>query len=71
MMGVGWLIRRLNALYDGARLQPSTAGVVMAIFAVMTAHFLMIANLSYIPPYFTYFMLPYVGIFLSLRRTDC
>lgn len=71
MAGLGWLVRHLNAWYDTARREPSTAGVVAAIFAVMTAHFIMIANLSYIPPYFTYFMLPYAGVFLLLRKVDC
>lgn len=53
-----------------ARTDASLASTFVAVFVVFSAQFLMIANMDYIPPYFTYFSAPFYSMFLLFRGVE-
>jgi len=71
MLLIGLTVQLLARRYDAAREDRSVAGGLLAVFAAFTANFVMIGNLSYLPPYFTYYSLPFYLVFWLFRRRLC
>lgn len=71
MFCIGMFVSFLSKVYRKSKQQKTLANGLIAIFVVMTARFIIIANLSYIPPYFTYLATPFYLIFILFRKVKC
>lgn len=72
MFCIGILVKWMSDFYQACIERPQTvANGILIIFIVHTAHFVMIANLNYLPPYFTYFSAPFYLVFFLFRRIKC
>ncbi len=69
MLLIGVVIAFLARMYRRHSSEKSLLAVLIGVFAVFTSEFLLIANLSYIPSYFTYFSLPFYLGFLLFRNS--
>ncbi len=68
MILMGLVIKYLALAYERSEKSFSVGGGLMAAFAAFTSNFLMIANLSYLPSYFTYLSAPFYILFWLYRR---
>jgi oligosaccharide repeat unit polymerase len=68
MFLVGVLVAKLAQAYERAAHDISLGGGMLAVYAAFTANFIMIANLSYMPPYFTFQSVPFYVLFWLYRR---
>jgi len=65
---IGLTVSFLSRMYTSASSQQSIASGIMIIFAATTANFIVIANLSYIPPYFTFYAVPFYFVLWYFRK---
>lgn len=56
--------------WRAARMDRSVPSVLVAVFVAFSAHFLMTANMSYLPPYFTYYAAPFYLVFALFMGRD-
>lgn len=71
MMFIGLLVAFFAIQYRKQNYELTVSNGFFAIFVAITSWFIMIANLSYVPPHFTYYAVPYYLIFFAFRRRKC
>ncbi|MBN2569756.1 MAG: oligosaccharide repeat unit polymerase [Deltaproteobacteria bacterium] len=68
---MGLLVSVFSRAYVRAGSARNVYGAMITIYTAFTAHFLVIANLNYIPPYFTFFSVPFYTAFIVFRHRRC
>jgi len=71
MILVGLVVAVLSRMYAKALSRKGISAGMIIVFTSFTAYFLVIANLSYIPAYFTFFSVPFYFVFLFFRNRLC
>lgn len=68
---IGLLISIFTRAYVNNRSNVSVYGGLVAVYTAFTAHFVILANLSYLPPYFTFFSVPFYAAYFAFRYRKC
>ena len=67
----GLVVCSFSALYQHALALPTASGGILAVFTSFNANFLILGNLSGIPPHFVYYSLPFYVVFFFMNRIKC
>jgi hypothetical protein len=71
MAVVGALVKSFSLLYARTFFGETLSNGILAAFLAFSAYFVVIANLSYLPPYFVLHSAPYYFILWAFQRVAC